>query len=71
MTFPNQIPLSHAEKWYIAQFVELSHKDCARSLNALFKGVNNGTRSRNTVYLFRGTPEYAEMRKKAETKAKL
>ena len=69
MTFPNQIPLSHAEKWYIAQFVELSHKDCARSLNALFKADNHGTRSRNTVYLFRGTDEYKELRAKAEAKA--
>lgn len=68
MTFPNQIPLSHAEKWYIAQFVELSHKDCARSLNALFKSTNNGTRSRNTVYLFRQSEEYAELRKKAALK---
>ena len=68
MTFPNQIPLSHTEKWYIAQFVELSHKDCARSLNALFKGTNNGTRSRNTVYLFRGTDEYREMRQKIDIK---
>jgi hypothetical protein len=69
MTFPNQIPLSHAEKWYICQFVELSHKDCARSLNALFKGTNNGTRSRNTVYLFRQSEEYQKLRAKVESKA--
>jgi hypothetical protein len=33
----------------------------ARSLNALFKGTNHGTRSRHTVYLFRQTDVYKEL----------
>jgi hypothetical protein len=67
MTFPNQIPLAFKEKWYIAQFPELSHKDCARSLNRLFSD-NKGTRVGKTVYLFRGTDEYREMRQKIDIK---
>lgn len=60
-----QIPLAYREKWYIAQFVELSHGDVARSLNRLFKSHNNGTRTRMCVYLFRQTTEYQELREKA------
>lgn len=66
MTF--YIPLAYKEKWYIAQFVELSHGDVARSLNRLFKSANNGTRTRMCVYLFRQTVEYKELREKAELK---
>jgi hypothetical protein len=64
------IPLAYREKWYIAQFVELSHGDVARSLNHLFKNANNGTRTRMCVYLFRQTEEYRELREKAEIKAR-
>jgi hypothetical protein len=67
MTF--QIPLAFKEKWYIAQFEELSHGDVARSLNRLFKSHNKGTRSRMCVYLFRKTDEYRELREKAAIKA--
>jgi hypothetical protein len=63
-----QIPLDHKEKWYIAQFPELSHGDAARSLNRLFKRINNGTRSRIGVYLFRQTAEYRDLRAKVEEK---
>jgi hypothetical protein len=63
-----QIPLDHKEKWYIAQFPELSHGDAARSLNRLFKRINNGTRSRIGVYLFRQTTEYRDLRAEIEEK---
>jgi hypothetical protein len=66
MTF--QIPLAFKEKWYIAQFEELSHGDVARSLNRLFKSHNKGTRSRMCVYLFRQTTEYHDLRTKVEEK---
>jgi hypothetical protein len=62
------IPLAYKEKWYIAQFPELSHGDVARSLNRLFKSTNNGTRSRMCVYMFRKTTEYIDLRGKAALK---
>lgn len=61
-----QIPLSPAEKWYIARFPELSHGDVARSIGRLFKAHNKGARSRMCVYLFRQTEEYRQLREKAE-----
>lgn len=63
-----QIPLDYKEKWYIAQFAELSHGAAARSLNRLFKRINNGTRTRMCVYLFRKTAEYTDLRAKVEEK---
>jgi len=66
MTF--QIPLAFREKWYIAQFPELSHGDVARSLNRLFKSHNKSTRSRMCVYLFRQTTEYRDLRAKVDEK---
>jgi hypothetical protein len=63
MTFG--IPLSDKEKEYIAMFPELSHGDVARSLKRLFKS-NEGTRNRMTVYLFRQTEEYRDLRVKVK-----
>ena len=53
-----EIPLSDKEKSYIAQFPELSHGNCARSLRNRYKHINGGKRSRMCVYLFRKTEEY-------------
>jgi hypothetical protein len=71
------IPLAYKEKWHIAyqdairaidKQPDLSHGDAAKHLNRLFSKDNKGTRSRMTVYLFRGTDEYKIMRAGIEEK---
>jgi hypothetical protein len=66
MTF--EIALSKREKWFIVEHSEpaltpqCSHGEVARMLGHVFSEHNGGKRSRMTVYLWRNTSEFREMR---------